>query len=89
MMLIRRLLILPIRFYQICVSPLLPPACRYYPSCSTYAIQAIEIHGVLRGLYLAARRILRCHPGCPGGFDPVPPVSPSKTLLTETQDHHG
>jgi putative membrane protein insertion efficiency factor len=61
-----------IRFYQEAVSPWLPPACRYYPSCSAYAIEAIERYGFLRGSVLAAKRILRCHPFYAGGYDPVP-----------------
>ena len=70
--LIRGLLILPIRFYKIALSPFLPSACRYYPSCSAYAEEAIHRHGVLKGLRLGLLRILRCHPFHPGGFDPVP-----------------
>jgi putative membrane protein insertion efficiency factor len=62
----------PIRFYQLAVSPMLPAACRYYPSCSNYAIEAIDKYGALKGGWLAIRRILRCHPFRPGGFDPVP-----------------
>ena len=64
-----------IRLYRCCVSPLLGPNCRFYPSCSCYAEEAIEHHGIVRGVYLAARRILRCHPWHPGGYDPVPPPS--------------
>jgi putative membrane protein insertion efficiency factor len=64
--------ILLIRGYQLYVSPLLPSACRYYPSCSAYAIEAIEKYGSLRGTVLAIRRIARCHPFRPGGYDPVP-----------------
>ena len=68
----RRVLILFVRAYQGGISPLLPPSCRYYPSCSAYAIEALEKHGALRGGWLAVRRISRCHPFRPGGFDPVP-----------------
>ena len=62
-----------IRFYQLAISPLLPSACRYTPTCSQYAIDAIKIHGPLRGGWLALRRILRCHPWGGSGYDPVPP----------------
>jgi putative membrane protein insertion efficiency factor len=65
-------LILPIRFYRRVISPLLPPRCRFHPTCSQYAIEAIEKHGVFRGGWLAVRRIGRCHPLHPGGYDPVP-----------------
>jgi putative membrane protein insertion efficiency factor len=61
-----------IRFYQKAVSPWLSPACRYYPTCSAYAIEAIEKYGVWRGTALAVKRILRCHPFHSGGYDPVP-----------------
>jgi putative membrane protein insertion efficiency factor len=66
------LLVLPIRVYQLAVSPLLGPRCRFYPSCSAYAVEALQLHGPLRGTWLAARRLLRCHPWNPGGMDPVP-----------------
>jgi hypothetical protein len=66
------LLVLPIRFYQICISPLLGPSCRFTPTCSEYARQAILKHGPFKGLYLAIRRILRCHPWGGSGYDPVP-----------------
>lgn len=61
-----------IRGYQLFLSPLLPASCRYYPTCSQYAIEALDKHGAWRGSILAAKRILRCHPFRPGGFDPVP-----------------
>ena len=66
------LLLLPIYFYKVAISPLTPPSCRYTPSCSTYAMEAIRKHGPLKGLYLAVRRILRCHPWGGSGYDPVP-----------------
>ena len=66
------LLLLPIYFYKVAISPLTPPSCRYTPSCSTYAEEAIRKHGPLKGLYLAIRRILRCHPWGGSGYDPVP-----------------
>lgn len=72
-MIIRRILQAPIRFYRKFVSPLKPPTCRFYPTCSAYALEAIEVHGPVKGVYLAVRRILRCHPFHPGGLDPVPP----------------
>jgi uncharacterized protein len=62
----------PIHVYRYTLSPLLGPRCRFYPSCSAYALEAIESHGALRGLWLAITRIGRCHPWHPGGYDPVP-----------------
>ncbi len=61
-----------IRGYKAIISPLLPPACRFYPTCSSYALEAFERHGFWRGMRLSARRLLRCHPFCPGGVDLVP-----------------
>jgi putative membrane protein insertion efficiency factor len=68
---VRRLLLLPLRAYQRAVSPMLGARCKYYPSCSEYAAQAVERFGILRGLVLAAWRLLRCNPWSHGGFDPV------------------
>lgn len=68
----RRFLILGILFYQRMISRWLPPRCRFHPSCSHYALQALETHGTWRGGWLALRRIGRCHPLNPGGYDPVP-----------------
>lgn len=68
----RRILTAPLRGYRYLISPMLGPRCRFHPSCSTYAIEAIERHGVIRGGYLSARRLLRCHPWHSGGVDPVP-----------------
>ncbi|MEW6262491.1 MAG: membrane protein insertion efficiency factor YidD [Thermodesulfobacteriota bacterium] len=65
-------LILSIRTYQYFLSPLLPPACRFHPTCSRYACQALEKHGPVKGLYLALIRLMKCHPFHPGGYDPVP-----------------
>ncbi len=68
----RRAFAAAIRFYQLFISPLLPKRCRFYPTCSEYAREAILVHGVLKGGYLAARRLLKCGPWHPGGYDPVP-----------------
>ena len=69
-----KVVILPIRGYQLVISPMLGPRCRFHPSCSQYAIEAVQTHGTLKGIWLALRRILRCHPLDPGGYDPVPPA---------------
>ncbi|ATY86319.1 membrane protein insertion efficiency factor YidD [Kyrpidia spormannii] len=73
MRVVRRLAILPLRGYQRLISPLTPPSCRFYPTCSEYAVQAITIHGLGKGSFLAAKRLLKCGPWHPGGYDPVPP----------------
>ncbi|MBS0376117.1 MAG: membrane protein insertion efficiency factor YidD [Proteobacteria bacterium] len=69
---LRHLAKAPIHAYRLVLSPLLGPRCRFYPSCSAYALEAIERHGALRGLALTFRRLARCHPWHPGGYDPVP-----------------
>jgi len=71
-----RVLSVPIRIYRFLISPMLPPRCRFYPSCSAYALEALSRHGALRGGWLATRRLCRCHPWNPGGVDLVP-ESPS------------
>jgi len=76
--LIIKLLILPVRFYQYFISPLLTRSCRHYPTCSEYAIEALKIHGVIKGSLLAIWRILRCNPWGTSGYDPVPPKALKK-----------
>jgi putative membrane protein insertion efficiency factor len=76
-----RLLVLLVRLYQRLIGPGLPKACRFYPSCSVYAVEALERHGALQGSWLTVRRLSRCHPFHPGGVDPVPDRS--------TRSHHG
>ncbi len=61
-----------IKFYQLVVSPVIGPSCRHYPTCSQYSIESVKTHGLIRGLYLAFKRILRCRPGGTDGYDPVP-----------------
>ncbi|WP_397377784.1 membrane protein insertion efficiency factor YidD [Pseudomonas sp.] len=72
----KRLLLGLVRLYQYLISPLLGPRCRFHPSCSHYAVEALERHGALRGSWLSLRRLLRCHPWHPGGYDPVPHTHP-------------
>jgi hypothetical protein len=68
---VKYVLLWPLKFYKTVVSPLLPPACRFVPTCSEYAYQAVDRYGVLRGGWMGLRRLLRCHPFHPGGCDPV------------------
>lgn len=68
----KKILIILIKFYKFALSPIFPPSCRFYPTCSHYAIEAIEKFGSIKGLYLAVKRILRCNPFTKGGYDPVP-----------------
>jgi len=79
----RYILLLLIKIYQYAISPHFPPSCRYYPSCSAYAYEAVEKFGILRGCYMAVKRIMRCHPFRSGGYDPVPdsPVLVLNNLL--------
>ena len=86
------LLTAPIRAYQLVVSPLLGPRCRFYPSCSNYAVGALRAHGPVRGTGLAVWRLLRCHPWNPGGLDPVPPThrsAPATTAAPTPRAHQG
>lgn len=70
----QRALVTIVRGYRLLLSPWIGSQCRFEPTCSAYALQALELHGAAGGSYLAARRILRCHPWCAGGLDPVPPA---------------
>ncbi|MFM7657242.1 MAG: membrane protein insertion efficiency factor YidD [Burkholderiaceae bacterium] len=72
----KRVLLALLRAYKLCISPFLGQNCRFFPSCSDYAREAIASHGVVRGCGLAGRRLCKCHPWHGGGFDPVPPISP-------------
>ena len=82
------LLIGVVRLYQTFISPLTPPSCRYYPSCSSYAVVALQRHGLVRGGWLAVRRLARCHPWTPGGIDDVPPAR-DHTLAHPGPHAHG
>jgi putative membrane protein insertion efficiency factor len=87
---VRFVLVWLLRGYRLVISPLYGQVCRYHPSCSAYALQAVETHGALRGSWLAIRRLARCHPWAAGGYDPVPPrksspSSPRVTTGTPTQ----
>ena len=79
------LMTLLIKIYQWVISPILPPSCRFAPSCSAYGVEAIQTHGALRGGWLTLRRLLRCHPWGGSGYDPVPPRNHGGTH----QHHHG
>ncbi|MCA1181373.1 membrane protein insertion efficiency factor YidD [Bacillus licheniformis] len=74
----KRAEIIFIRFYQKAISPLFPPTCRFYPTCSNYGLEAIQRFGFIKGSYLLIKRLLKCHPLHPGGFDPVPSKTDQK-----------
>ncbi|HEY0061391.1 MAG TPA: membrane protein insertion efficiency factor YidD [Telluria sp.] len=82
------LLVWILRAYQLVLSPMLGQRCRFYPSCSHYAIDAIKTHGAARGSWLTVRRVGRCHPWNEGGFDPVPPASDKNSSTTACGCHH-
>lgn len=88
-MIVRAVLLASIRFYRRAISPWLPAVCRFEPSCSQYAIEAIELHGALRGSRLTIWRLLRCQPLCRGGFDPVPPNFGNTDAISGTEDPRG
>jgi len=75
----RKLALIPIRIYRYAISPMMASHCRFFPTCSCYAQEAIENHGLLRGGWLSLRRLGRCHPWNPGGYDPVPSITPSNS----------
>jgi putative membrane protein insertion efficiency factor len=90
---VKYLLIGLLRAYRFAISPLYGQVCRYHPSCSAYALEAVTVHGSLRGSWLAVRRLARCHPWAPGGYDPVPPrrtrAAASVPPDTDQQPLHG
>jgi uncharacterized protein len=75
---LKKFFVMLIRFYQVVISPLKPPTCRFYPTCSHYGLEAVQRFGALKGGWLAIKRIFRCHPLHPGGIDPVPEKWPKK-----------
>ena len=83
-----RLLIGLLRMYQLILSPMLGQNCRFYPSCSSYAIEALRVHGAARGSLLSARRVCKCHPWHEGGVDPVPPTRGEHDSTTACGCHH-
>jgi len=85
---VRWVLIALLRAYRVTISPLYGQVCRYHPSCSAYALDAVSTHGSLRGTWLAARRLLRCHPWAAGGYDPVPPPNRTAREPAESSRAH-
>lgn len=86
---LRKAFVLPLRFYKRFISPFLPRACRYYPTCSVYAAEAILRHGVLKGCWLAAKRLVRCNPWGGFGYDPVPPARQPKAISRSPDSNAG
>lgn len=84
-----RVLLVPVNLYRAWISPVLPPSCRFEPSCSAYAVEALSTHGALRGFYLTVRRLLRCGPWHPGGYDPVPPRRPRRARGQDVTEGSG
>lgn len=80
------LLILLVKFYQLFISPVIGPRCRFTPTCSEYAVEALKIHGALKGAWLTIKRLSRCHPMHPGGHDPVPPCCSTKRSSNSARD---
>jgi len=83
------LLLKLIRGYQLAISPFFGQSCRFYPSCSDYTLEAVELHGAIKGLWLGARRISRCHPLHPGGVDPVPGSALARRVARESSEKNG
>ena len=83
-----RVALMALRAYKLCISPYFTGSCRFLPSCADYAAEAIERHGVLRGSWLAARRLARCHPLCAAGLDPVPLPTSVASVIGAAQDSH-
>ncbi len=82
------LLIGLLRVYRAVISPLYGEVCRYYPSCSAYSLEAIQVHGSIKGTWLTLRRLARCHPWAPGGVDKVPPAAPRRSRSRTSPIHH-
>jgi putative membrane protein insertion efficiency factor len=77
-----------LRFYQLAISPMMAPSCRFHPSCSNYALEALQVHGAAKGSLLALKRVCRCHPWNDGGVDPVPPAGKSNSSMTACGCNH-